>query len=131
MKAGYCPRNQVPKWHKGRNRRWGKLYVTTHGTDRTNATAIPNSRYGFEIFAKLWGYWRIYRQLKSILDETLAAPDRWTYSDIAIGRLQATSSKRLRSITRRVVARSPSLGSDATMPSATAVLTLGNLPTLA
>jgi hypothetical protein len=41
-------------------------------------------RYGFESVTKLWGYWRVYRQLKAMLDEALAAPDRWTYSDLAI-----------------------------------------------
>jgi len=41
-------------------------------------------RYGFEILGKVRGYWRVYRRLKKILDETLQAPDRYTYSDSAI-----------------------------------------------
>jgi hypothetical protein len=41
-------------------------------------------RYAFETIAKMWGYWRIWRQFKAMLDEAEAAPDRWTYSDIAI-----------------------------------------------
>jgi Radical SAM superfamily len=41
-------------------------------------------RYGWQTFNKLRGYWRIYRQFKAIINETLRAPDRWTYSDIAI-----------------------------------------------
>lgn len=41
-------------------------------------------RYGLEVLAKVRGYWRVYRQLKAILDEFLSAPDRWTYSDVAI-----------------------------------------------
>ena len=30
------------------------------------------------------GYWSIYRQHKKILKGCLEAPDRWTYSDLAI-----------------------------------------------
>ena len=41
-------------------------------------------RYGWETLTKVWGYLRVYRQLKAVLEETMAAPDRWTYSDIAI-----------------------------------------------
>ena len=41
-------------------------------------------RYAVESIGKLWGYWWVYRRFKAMLDEALAAPDRWTYSDIAI-----------------------------------------------
>jgi predicted neuraminidase len=41
-------------------------------------------RYGWETVRKLWGYWRVYRQFKAMLDEALNAPDRWTYADLAI-----------------------------------------------
>ena len=41
-------------------------------------------RYAFETFNKLRGYWRVYWQFKAVIKETLAAPDRWTYNDIAI-----------------------------------------------
>src|SRR6476661_5811916 len=41
-------------------------------------------RYALETARKLRGYWRIYRQFKAILNEALAAPDRFSYSDIAI-----------------------------------------------
>ena len=34
--------------------------------------------------ARLRDYWRVYRQCKAILKEALAAPDRWTYTDLAI-----------------------------------------------
>ena len=37
-----------------------------------------------EIVAKAWGYWSVYRRAKTILKEVLAAPDRWTYTDLAI-----------------------------------------------
>jgi hypothetical protein len=41
-------------------------------------------RYAGETLAKLWRYISVYRQCKAILDEVQAAPDRWTYSDLAI-----------------------------------------------
>jgi Radical SAM superfamily len=41
-------------------------------------------RYVGETVAKLWRYLSVYRQSKAILDAALAAPDRWTYSDLAI-----------------------------------------------
>jgi len=41
-------------------------------------------RYGLEIARKVGGYWRVWRQFKKILDETLNAPDRFDYSDVAI-----------------------------------------------
>jgi hypothetical protein len=41
-------------------------------------------RYVAETFAKLWRYYSVYRRCKTILDEVLAAPDRWTYTDLAI-----------------------------------------------
>jgi hypothetical protein len=41
-------------------------------------------RYLVEIVSKAWGYWSIYRQHKKILKECLEAPDRWSYSDLAI-----------------------------------------------
>ncbi|MGA2126477.1 MAG: radical SAM protein, partial [Xanthobacteraceae bacterium] len=37
-----------------------------------------------ETLVKLRGYWTVYRRAKRTLDEVLAAPDRWTYTDLAI-----------------------------------------------
>jgi hypothetical protein len=37
-----------------------------------------------EIVDKARGYWSVYRKARVILKEVLNAPDRWTYSDIAI-----------------------------------------------
>jgi hypothetical protein len=37
-----------------------------------------------ETLGKAWGYYRVFRQAKTILKEVLAAPDRWTYRDLAI-----------------------------------------------
>ena len=41
-------------------------------------------RYLGEIVTKAWRYWSIYRQHKTILKECLEAPDRWSYTDLAI-----------------------------------------------
>jgi hypothetical protein len=43
-------------------------------------------RYVGESLAKAWRYWGVYRQCKAMLAEIMAAPDRWSYSDIAIAR---------------------------------------------
>ena len=42
------------------------------------------SRYFAETAVKAWHYLSTYRECKAILDQVLNAPDRWTYSDIAI-----------------------------------------------
>jgi hypothetical protein len=52
-------------------------------------------RYGWETLWKVWGYLRVYRQLKAMLNEALAAPDRWTYTDIAIAPQQDDDFERL------------------------------------
>jgi len=41
-------------------------------------------RYLREILVKAWRYWAVYRRCKAILNEVLAAPDRRTYTDLAI-----------------------------------------------
>ncbi len=41
-------------------------------------------RFAGETVLKLWRYYKVYRTCKKILDETLAAPDRMTYADLAI-----------------------------------------------
>jgi Radical SAM superfamily len=46
-------------------------------------------RYLGEIAIKLWRYVKVYRECKAILEEVLAAPDRWTYTDLAIAPPQA------------------------------------------
>ncbi len=42
------------------------------------------SRYLTEIVLKACHYWAVYRHSKAILKEVLAAPDRWTYTDLSI-----------------------------------------------
>jgi Radical SAM superfamily len=54
-----------------------------HGMKR-ESPLVFYPRYGFETLVKLWGYWRVWRQFKAMLTEVLAAPDRWTYTDLAI-----------------------------------------------
>jgi hypothetical protein len=68
--------------------------------DRRSEMKIENPlvfypRYGWETLTKVWGYLRVYRQFKGVLKEALAAPDRWTYSDIAIAPPQADEFERL------------------------------------
>ena len=41
-------------------------------------------RFFAETLHKLWLYWSIYRPAKKSLARDLAAPDRWTYTDLAI-----------------------------------------------
>jgi hypothetical protein len=41
-------------------------------------------RAAISIIVKAAGYWSVYRRAKRILKETLAAPDRWAYSDLSI-----------------------------------------------
>jgi hypothetical protein len=53
------------------------------GLRRENPFLFYPSLFG-ETAVKLWRFWSVYRECKSILDEVLAAPDRWTYTDVAI-----------------------------------------------
>jgi hypothetical protein len=41
-------------------------------------------RFVGETVLKAWRYLKVYRRTKAMLDQALAAPDRWTYSDLAI-----------------------------------------------
>jgi hypothetical protein len=52
-------------------------------------------RYIGESLVKLWRYWRHYRQNMRILKEVLAAPDRYTYTDLAIEKPDAQEFDRL------------------------------------
>lgn len=54
-----------------------------HGMKRENPLMFY-PRYGVETLIKVWGYWRVYRQFSAILKAALNAPDRWTYTDLAI-----------------------------------------------
>ncbi|HEV2100687.1 MAG TPA: radical SAM protein [Stellaceae bacterium] len=42
-----------------------------------------------DIAAKAWGYWSVYRRSRAMLKGVLAAPDRWTYTDLSIAAPQA------------------------------------------
>jgi hypothetical protein len=41
-------------------------------------------RYAAEIVVKAWRYLRVYRDAMRSLKQVMAAPDRWTYTDLAI-----------------------------------------------
>jgi len=41
-------------------------------------------KYWGGIAVKAWHYWSFFSKTRKILNEVLAAPDRWTYSDLAI-----------------------------------------------
>src|SRR5262249_1076399 len=45
---------------------------------------VFSPRYAGEILRKAWGYWSVYRHARNTLNEVLAAPDRWTYQDVAV-----------------------------------------------
>jgi Radical SAM superfamily len=47
------------------------------------------ARYWGGTAVKAWRYFRVYRRCKAMLDAALKAPDRWTYSDLAIAPPQA------------------------------------------
>jgi hypothetical protein len=65
-----------------------------HG-QKIESPLIFYPRYGWETLKKVWGYLRVYRQLRAVLNEALTAPDRWTYSDIAIAPPQQDEFERL------------------------------------
>ena len=41
-------------------------------------------RYVGETLVKVWRYWRYYRKCRAILEDVLSAPDRYSYTDLAI-----------------------------------------------
>jgi hypothetical protein len=67
----------------------GGAFRMKYRRDRRTGMTLENPlvfypRAAGEILAKVWGYWRVYRQFKAMLNEALASPDRWEYRDIAI-----------------------------------------------
>ena len=62
---------------------------------RIESPIVFYPRYGWETLRKVWGYFRVYRQLKAMLNEALAAPDRWSFTDIAIAPQQQDEFERL------------------------------------
>ena len=54
-----------------------------HGMKRENPLVFY-PREAVEIARKARGYWRVWRRARAMLREVLAAPDRWTYTDLAI-----------------------------------------------
>jgi hypothetical protein len=41
-------------------------------------------RYLGESAVKAWRYWSVYRRSRTMLKAVLAAPERWTYTDLSI-----------------------------------------------
>jgi hypothetical protein len=57
--------------------------------DRRHGLPLENPlvfypRYWGGTALKAWRYFKVYRRCKAMLDAALKAPDRWTYSDLAI-----------------------------------------------
>ncbi len=44
---------------------------------------------------KVWHYWKVYRSSKAVLNEVMSAPDRWTYTDLAIAPPEANEFEAL------------------------------------
>jgi hypothetical protein len=82
---------------------WFKLMITHEGVhpleggafrlkyrrDRRHGLKVESPfvfypRYGYEIVTKVWNYSRFFFRTRRILKEVLEAPDRTTYSDVAI-----------------------------------------------
>ena len=51
---------------------------------RRESPLVFYPRYVGETLVKAWRAWTIYRRTKAMLKEIEAAPDRWTYTDLAI-----------------------------------------------
>src|SRR5580704_6878810 len=52
-------------------------------------------RYVGESLVKVWRYWRYWRKCKAILNEVLTAPDRYSYTDLAIEKPDAREFENL------------------------------------
>jgi Radical SAM superfamily len=52
-------------------------------------------RAGVSMIVKAAGYWSVYRRARAISKETLAAPDRWAYSDLSIAPPEGNEFDRL------------------------------------
>jgi hypothetical protein len=54
-----------------------------HGLPLENPLVFYPRKVG-EILVKVWRYWSVYREARAIYQQVMAAPDRLTYSDLAI-----------------------------------------------
>src|SRR4029077_17154836 len=51
---------------------------------KRESRAVDSPRYAVETLVKAWRYLRVYRDAMRDLKQVLSAPDRWTYTDLAI-----------------------------------------------
>jgi hypothetical protein len=52
-------------------------------------------RYIAETVVKAWGYWSVYHRARAIFKQVVAAPDRWSYTDLSIASPQDDDFHRL------------------------------------
>ena len=67
----------------------GGAFRLKYRRDRRNGLPLESPfvfypKYWGGIAVKAWHYWSFFSKTRKILNEVLAAPDRWTYSDLAI-----------------------------------------------
>jgi hypothetical protein len=67
----------------------GGAFRQKHRRDRRSSMPLESPlvfypRLLLENVVKIWRYAVYYRKVKAIFDEVIAAPDRWTYTDLAI-----------------------------------------------
>jgi hypothetical protein len=75
--------------HEGVHPLEGGAFRLKYRRDRRSSLPIESRfvfypRYGFEIVSKAWKYTSFFLKTRKVLKATLEAPDRWTYSDLAI-----------------------------------------------
>ncbi len=75
--------------HEGVHPLEGGAFRLKYRRDRRLGLAVESPfvfypRYGFEIASKAWKYTRFFLKTRKVLKAALEAPDRWTYSDLAI-----------------------------------------------
>jgi hypothetical protein len=78
----------------------GGMLRLKHRRDRRPGLPIESPwifypRFAAESVRKLFGYWSVYRQISALKREASAAPDRWSYNDIAIEPLRENETEAL------------------------------------
>ena len=68
----------------GRRRAAAEIAARPAARIADRKSAVFYARYWGGTAVKAWRYLRVYRQCKAMLNAALKAPDRWSYSDLAI-----------------------------------------------